>query len=446
MKLLIITLLFLFNIPIAVQAQGYQLINANTQNPSAFNIQLKVYTDKKKNLEIDAISDAIHILLFDGIPNSKYSTPLLPLSAKREEAPFFQDLFENKLLDFIRSCSIQSEFKKADDNKGTLVNVVVDYNQLKMYLDSQNAISGYNVKSVQSLNNSKKPTLMILPSDNWCSLRLYTTTFDNQGSKVKVSNYAQAFQDDPELGAVISKIGGILTGLGYSLKDAEQLLRANNERQAEDNMTSGKNSGAAIEESPLDNLKKRAKADILIQIWWKINKEGSNKSVSFTLEAFDTYTSKRIGTSSGTGYPSNEVVPVLLEQAVRDHISEFDLQMVKFYDDINKNGREVILNVKKWDNWENDLETEYGDKTILEIIEDWLHENTVNDSFNLSDATENFALFEQVRIPLVNSIGKAMDARGFIAQLQKYLKKNYQIPSKLMVRGLGETNLILGEQ
>lgn len=434
------------SIPTYAQSNGFQLMNVNTDNASAFNFLVKVYTDKKKNVEIDAISDVIHLILFEGFPNTNYSTPLLPLSAKREQATFFQDLFENKLSDFIRSCTLKSEFKKADDNKGTLVNVVVDYNQLKNYLESQNAISGYNVKSVQSMTNSKKPTLMILPSDNWCSMRLYTTTFDNQGSKVKVSNYAQAFQDDPELGAVISKVGGVLTGLGYSLKDAEQLLRANNERQAEDNMTSAKNSGASIEESPLDNLKKRAKADILIQIWWKVNKEGTNKSVSFTLEAFDAYTSKRIGTSSGTGYPSADVIPALLEQAVSDNIGEFDAQMVRFYDDINKNGREVILNIKRWDDWEEDLESEFGGNTVLDIIEDWLHDNTVNDSFNLSDATENFALFEQVRIPLVNSSGRALDARGFISGLQKHLKNNYGIPSKLMVRGLGETNLILGEQ
>ena len=36
-------------------------------------------------------------------------------------------------------------------------------------------------------------------------------------------------------------------------------------------MTNSK-SGASIDENPLDVLKKRAKADILIQICWKVNK------------------------------------------------------------------------------------------------------------------------------------------------------------------------------
>jgi len=302
------------------------------------------------------------------------------------------------------------------------------------------------VSTIQSATKQKKPTLMILPSDNWCTLRLFTTTYDNQGTKVKVPNYAQAFQEDPELGAVISKVGGVLTSMGYSLKDAEQELKAINQRQAEDNITRAKNTGAEIAESPLDQLKKRAKADVLIQIWWKVNKEGANKSVSFTLEAFDSYTSKRIGTSSGTGPASAEIIPVQLENAVQNNVSEFDAQMQSFYNDINQNGREIIINIKKWDDWEEDLESEFNGSTVVDIIEDWLHENTVNDSFNLSDATENFAQFEQVRIPLVNESGRSVDARNFVLGLQKHLRNDYNIPSKLMIRGLGEANLILGEQ
>ena len=29
----------------------------------------------------------------------------------------------------------------------------------------------------------KKPTIMILPSDHWCEMRFFMTTYDNQGNK-----------------------------------------------------------------------------------------------------------------------------------------------------------------------------------------------------------------------------------------------------------------------
>ena len=73
-----------------------------------------------------------------------------------------------------------------------------------------------------SVEAQKKPTIMILPSDNWCEMRYFMTTYDNQGKKVKTPDYQLAFQQDTEIGPVISKIGGLLTALGYSIKDAEQ--------------------------------------------------------------------------------------------------------------------------------------------------------------------------------------------------------------------------------
>ena len=63
---------------------------------------------------------------------------------------------------------------------------------------------------------AKKPTLMILPSDNWCVMRYYTMSFNDQGRTTHIPNYQRAFQEDVELKAVISQIGEILTDLGYS--------------------------------------------------------------------------------------------------------------------------------------------------------------------------------------------------------------------------------------
>lgn len=298
-----------------------------------------------------------------------------------------------------------------------------------------------------SSQTHKKPTLMILPSDNWCTQRYFVMTFNNQGDEIEIPNYHQAFLEDTELCAVISKIGSIMTDLGYSLKDSEQELKNITIRSAEDNVTTSKNSGASILESPLDIIKRRVKADIIIQVWWKINKEGSKKSVTFTLEAFDTYTSKRIATSTGTSKTSNDIVPILLEETVRARIKAFDKQLTMYYESMEQSGREIVLTLKCWDNWECDLEEEYDGIELLEHIQNWLHQNSVNGQFNLTDATENFAQFEQVHIPLMDNKGRAIDARAFASDLRKYLKQPpFEITSKVMVRGLGEAIIVLGEK
>ncbi|MHA8081545.1 DUF6175 family protein [Aquirufa regiilacus] len=293
----------------------------------------------------------------------------------------------------------------------------------------------------------KKPTLMILPSDNWCIQRYFITEYDNQGTKVKIPNYKQAFQEDTEIGQVISKIGSLMIDRGYPLKDAEQEIKAIEARNAEDNMTSSKTSGSSIAESPLDKLKNKTKADIILQIWWKVNKTEQGKIISFTLEAFDSYTSKRIAASTGNGIPSSEITPIMLQNAIMAHIDQFSVQLVNHFTGMQQNGREIALTVKRFGSWDKDLETEIEGKEITDIVTEWLNTNTVNKQYSNAETSENILRFEQVKIPLLDANKNGIDARQFARNLQKYLKAApLNIDSKLLNRGLGEAILILGEK
>ena len=293
----------------------------------------------------------------------------------------------------------------------------------------------------------KKPTLMILPSDNWCSQRYFMTNFDNQGTTVKIPDYKAAFQDDAELSTVISIVGGLLAECGYPVKDSEQELKNLDVKQGEDNAMMSKTSGASLAESPLDVLKRKSKSDMIIQIGWSVNKESAGKSVTFQLDAIDSYTSKRIASATGTGESADDIVPRLLETAVKTHIPEFTQKLDNYFYELGIKGREIVLTVKKWDSWENDLETEYDGEELTDCIVEWLNQNTVGGNYNLSDATENYMLLEQVRIPIKDERGMALDARGFANQLRKYLQKEpFNITSKVITRGLGEAMIVLGEK
>jgi hypothetical protein len=307
---------------------------------------------------------------------------------------------------------------------------------------------GFLVSTSTLFAQAKKPTIMILPSDNWCEQRYFMTEFDNQGTKQKLPNYKQVFQEDTEIGQVISKLGSLMIDRGFPLKDAEQELKAIEARNAEDNMTTSTASGSSITESPLDKLKNKAKADIIIQIWWKVNKTDQGKSVSFILEAFDAYTSKRIASATGNGAANNtDIVPVLLQNAILAHIDPFATQLQTHFDDLFNKGREILLTIKKWNSWDKNLETEIDGKEITDYVNEWLQKNTVKGKFSMTDATENSIRCDQVRIPLYDANKNGMDARQFAKGLQKYLKAapfNFEV--KLMTRGLGEAILVLGEK
>ncbi|MDP4581952.1 MAG: DUF6175 family protein [Saprospiraceae bacterium] len=298
-----------------------------------------------------------------------------------------------------------------------------------------------------SIGQAKKPTLMVVPSDLWCKEYGYLTEFNNQGTKVLIPDYKKALQEDANLILVISKINELMADRGFPLKNLESILKSLENQSAEDALLMN-NEGAEINENPIDKLKKVAKADIIIQMTYTIQSIGPKNTVTFNLQGIDSYTNKQIAGSSGTGAPSfTAEIPVLLAEAVVANIDLYNVQLQNHFDDMFENGREVILRVLTWNNWEHNLESEdFGGDMLSNIIENWVHENTVKNRFSTLDATENMMVFEQVRIPLFNEKGQATDTRRWAFNLKKYLMDKFQIESKLMMKGLGQAQLILGDK
>lgn len=296
-------------------------------------------------------------------------------------------------------------------------------------------------------SQAKKPTIMILPSDNWCIKNGFVIEYDNQGTKEKISDYKRAFQESSDLLLVISKLNGLMADRGFPLKNAESVLKSLANESAEDAMMMSK-SGSEVAESPIDKLKKTAKADIIMQLTWTVNSSGPKKYITFILQGIDSYSNKQITEATGNGSPSFAAdLPILLEEAVLAHIDNFNNGLQRHFDDMHENGREVTIRIKKWDSWDDDLETEFNGEELGSIIEDWVSKNSVKGRYNTTISTENMMFFEQVRIPLYDESGKAIDARGFCKDLQKFLKNPpYSITNKLTTQGLGQAALYLGEK
>ncbi|WP_298221536.1 DUF6175 family protein [Flavobacterium sp.] len=298
-----------------------------------------------------------------------------------------------------------------------------------------------------AFGQAKKPTIMVVPSDVWCSTNGYMTSYNNQGTVTKIPDLKRAFQENAALVQVIAKINTLMMDRGFPLKDMSSALKTLESESAENAMLSSK-TGAGVAESPIDKLKKVAKADIIMELTYTINTTGPKKSVSYTLRGLDAYTDKQIAGDSGTGAPSfSAELPVLLEEAVLAHIDNFNAQLQAHFDDMFANGREIIVRIKKFDSWPDDLEKEYDGKELGTIIEDWMTANTVKGRYSLTDSTEGMQLYEQVRIPLYDATGKATDARGFLKGLQTFLKAPpYSITNKLTMKGLGQAVIVLGEK
>lgn len=289
---------------------------------------------------------------------------------------------------------------------------------------------------------AKKPSLMVVPSRVWCSQNGFMTTYE--GASSPIPDYRRAFDESQELNMVVAKVGQMMSERGFDLKMMSNALQTVANNAAEDMLLTSK-SGADVNESPIDKLRKTAKADIWMEINWTMSKSGFSSTLTFNLSGIDAYTDKQIANCQGASEPSytTDVVELLGASAAK-YLDNFNEQLMAKFDDWFDNGREITLQIKTWGDWEYDLEEEFDGEELGALIEAWVGDNTVNGQFSTDDATENMMMFSNVRIPMIDANGKAIDARKWGSSLQKHLKAKYDIVAKVMTKGMGNVILVLG--
>lgn len=311
-------------------------------------------------------------------------------------------------------------------------------------------ISLFVVVCSSALAQAKKPTLMVVPSDGWCIKNGYTQTFDNMGTSQTLPDYKAAVQQNSDLSLVIAKINELMSDRGFPLVDLQQSLKSLNNVNAERALVQSKSTGAGVKESPLDQLRRTAKADIMMEVEWTINQTGPKKSITYILKGLDSYSNKEVAGASGTGAPSfSAEIPVLLEEAVLDKMDNFCARLQTHFDDMMTNGREIVLELGILDDGLGvDFETEYEGEELTDIIDSWMNDNTVNHRYSMAENTETNIVFNQVRIPLYKTNGTApLDTRGFANGLVKFLKAApYNLPCKLVNQGLGRCTIYIGDK
>ena len=288
---------------------------------------------------------------------------------------------------------------------------------------------------------------MVVPSDAWCIEHNYTLTFNDQGRIITIPDYKKAFQQNQELLLVVGKINTLMQKRGFPLKNMETVIKILEEREADRMARTQEQTNTEVAESPVEKLMSVAKADIIIQLSWSVEKKGPQHHVRYQLQGLDSYTGKQIAGAEGTGANSSTADPaILLEEAVIAHMDRFTATLQTHFSDMFENGREVVLRLAVWENATANLESEIDGEPLALLIEDWLAENTVQSRFHTTDVSTYSMYIEDVRIPLYyerKGRQRAMDTRLFASRLSKYLEEELHIPNGYTARGLGEATIYL---
>lgn len=303
-----------------------------------------------------------------------------------------------------------------------------------------------SVAAITAFGQAQKPKLMVVPSDRWCNINGYMKTYDNMGVEGKYADYSAIFLNDAHMPDVISTINNMMHDRGMDLTDLEQTLKSINMDEVVRNNISSKD-GNSVSVSALDEINKRANPDIILELYYTINKLGPKSSINYNLRALDASTNKQIaGTQGDSGEPVfSTPISVLLEESADANMDEFTARLKEHFDDIRDNGREVSIEIGVFEGSDIDLEMEFEEKALYQIIRRWVMSNAVKNRCTMDARTETQMQFSQVRIPLYDEDGFPINAEMFLEGLQRMLKKApYNIPSKIIFHRLGKCQLILG--
>lgn len=308
--------------------------------------------------------------------------------------------------------------------------------------------------SVAGWSQAKKPTIMVVPSDAFCERNGFVQQIQTTGATVSSPDYARAMKENSDIRTLVSAMGDFMAKNDFPIQSLEQELKRLQTEDAELAMMTGK-SGGEIDETPLERLRRSAKADIILDLDYEIHRNGPRKQVSFNLQAIDAYSSKLISGNTGVSSDANVPMTTLLEECVLSFKDNFLSGLQHYFDDLFANGREVSVTLLRYDNCPIDFEEEFevnGEPyELAEIIEAWMADNTVEGRYTTAAKSANRMRFNQVRIPLyaknMNGRDVAIDAEAFVKPLVRMLKKKpYSLTVGSSPRGLGDVWITIGDK
>ncbi|MDR1602439.1 MAG: DUF6175 family protein [Tannerella sp.] len=294
---------------------------------------------------------------------------------------------------------------------------------------------------------AKSPSIVVLPDEGWCEEQNYFSTVDNQGKTVKVYDYETALRDR-NMQTVILKIQELLKEHDCpNVDDAMSIVSKIDVQDAEDAAIMS-DEGIELAQGSFEKIRNRLAPDVIVRVRYYVTANGPEKYTTFNLQAVDAYTNEPVAVVAGTsGRTMSAVLPLMLETAVLDKIPNFTFSLNKFYAEMEELGRKIRFRIETVRNGalEDGLETEFDGQYLNEIIENWVEENTVDGNYNMPASTKNRMTFDDVRIPLFNERGRAINAENWGRGLNELLRKTYGLKTSMYPLGLGEFQLIVGK-
>ena len=441
------------------------ICNGSGGSDTSYLLDVSVYVPNA-NLGLEtAKKSAIHAVLFKGVTGNNTGcaakSPLAGTNAEFENADYFNAFFLNSAM-YSKFATVPTgvpQNVQALDKKGKSLRmdfvVSVNIDVLRSQLEADGIIASLAVDE-----NVKKPSITIFPDRNF----LIEMGYKKENSRGEVlPDYDKAYTDN-DIRTAIALLESLLQDRGFQPINAFAADQGAVADKAFDAAFAGNEGGGTIEVSDLDKLLAGAKADIYWEFDWKINDNGFDKKLNYTVRASDAYLKTAISTETGEGPSSFSASnPELLAQAITDKIDGFLKKHQTHFKDIIDNGRPVKLSFRTAGDesmgveytFDSLIEDEFGETELGDIIIGYVGNFAVKSGNGVANfdtsRTQTRMTLTNVRIPLEIAVRSrygesyiSNDATQFLKGMQNDFRRNLDIDGTIVTIGLGEAVFIIG--
>lgn len=313
----------------------------------------------------------------------------------------------------------------------------------KSLAEQASASDDYESIDVHAIQQSL-PSVMVIPSDNLLDqYGSLSTKVDDNGRKYVLRDYQRYLLANKDNQQVLSVIQDAFVGMNYPLTDLEHGLKQLSTAEATD-------IADELEKDSKTLLLTTVQPDIILELDYKnkmdlASHDVTNRSLSYTLRAIDSYTNKVVSSVSASDIYGTETLNIM-KSSLEDNITELSNDIVKYFSDILYRGREVTIRVvvEKGSNIHLTDENVEGD-TYSDWIIDYMDTHTMKGAYKLQRNTDNELYFVNVRIKLLNDDGTQYSVYKWARDFNKAIRKGLGVKAINKAQGLGEVLVTISE-
>lgn len=284
-----------------------------------------------------------------------------------------------------------------------------------------------------------KPTLMVIPSDQFLQRGGWLQTKQYNGKTVYIRDYTGFVLNNTNNKNVVRAIQNFFISQGYPLTDLEQSIKSLNVQENMDDAD-------GIMKDAKTLLVEMVRPDIILEFDFdmkneKVSRTTTKPVIDYSMAALDAFSNKSVASFVKTGIYGD--FDAYLEGQLPKDLPDYVNQIQNYFKDIIVNGRDITFRVAIDGNCAINLSDEYNDMgdTYGDWVREWVKVNAKNGSAALNRNTDKEMFYTSVRVTNNADDGTQFNAYDFANAFRKEFTKTFQIKSVNTTQGLGDASI-----